>query len=147
MRKIPTNLPQEIEIKIELLRQVNSQEECLQKAYELLIKKYHGNRLKTLTHFFELFSRSLEELWARDGFMHCTNLNWLLRTLLVRSGHFTEHDITAHWTLLWYVSPHQYLRVTMKDGRRVNVDTWAHTYGIPFGDYAHGFHAYGNSSS
>lgn len=146
MRKIPTNLPQEMETIVELLRRTNSQEECLQKVYELLTKKYHGNRIKTLLHLFELFSRSLEELWSRNGFMHCTNLNWLLRTLLVKSGHFSAQDIRTHWTLLWYVSPHQYIQVKLNSGEQVNIDVWAETYGIPFGDYAHGFHAYGKSA-
>lgn len=63
--------------------------------------------------------------------------------LLMKSGHFTDDDIETRWTLLWFVSPHQYLRVRLDNEQWANVDVWANVYGIPFGDYAHGFHAYG----
>ncbi len=146
MRTIPDTPPQDMLPVIESLRGAASQDECLRQAYDILTKKYEGNRLKTITRFFELFPRSMDEVWKKTGFQHCTNLNWLLRTLLVKSGHFEDADIETRWTLLWCVSPHQFVQVRMKDGQRVFVDVWAAAYGIPFGDRAHGLHAYRGSS-
>ncbi len=66
-------------------------------------------------------------------------MNWLLKILLVGSGWFSEDDIRERWTLIWGISPHQYLTVRLKEGRVLHVDVWGRTYGVPFGDYAHGF--------
>jgi len=71
--------------------------------------------------------------------MHCTNINRILKSLLIGSGLFREEDIRIKWTLIWYVSPHQHVQVRIGD-RWINVDIWAHAYGIEFGDYTHGFH-------
>lgn len=144
MKYIPETLPQDMQSIAGALHELHSQDECLRKAYDILTKKYYGNRIKTLLRFFDLFPRSLNKLWSKNGFLHCTNFNWLLRILLIKSGHFTEKDVTTCWTLLWFVSPHQFIRVTMENGQKINIDLWAAVYGIPFGDYAHGFHAYGN---
>jgi hypothetical protein len=125
---------------IETLRRAGSQEECLRMAYDILTAKYYGDRLKTVLRFPELFPSSPEALWQRSGFLHCTNFNRLLKILLVQSSHFAATDIRFRWTLIWYVSPHQYVRVRMNDGHIIPIDAWANRYGIQFGDYTHGFH-------
>lgn len=33
------------------------------------------------------------------------------RTLLIESEHFTKEDIQIKWSLIWYISPHQYIKV------------------------------------
>jgi hypothetical protein len=123
------------------LKKAKTKEECLRKAYDALVKKYHGNRIKTYLRLWELFL-PLRVLWRRQGFLHCTNFNRFLRSLLLQSGHFTADDVRYRWTLLWYISPHQYLRIRITPKRWISVDAWAHVYGIQLGDYAHGFHAY-----
>lgn len=127
---------------VEKLRRTSTKEECLQKAYDVLTAKYHGNRLKTYTRLWELFPQSLGTIWKRKGFLHCTNFNRLLRFLLLQSGHFSDEHIRTCWTLIWYLSPHQYLQVNVGSHRWIAVDVWAHAYGLRLGDYAHGFHAY-----
>ncbi len=77
-------------------------------------------------------------LWNESGFMHCTNINYVLRTLLIKSGHFADDDIQIKWTIVWYISPHQYLRIKTGD-KYVNVDVWGYVYGIKYGEYAYGF--------
>lgn len=124
---------------ITTVRRTHSKEECLRTAYEMLTHKYHGGRLKTLTRCWELLPRSIDRLWAKSGFLHCTNLNRLLRYVLIESGHFQKRDIKARWTLLWYVSPHQFLHVHVGEGRWIAIDCRAKHYGVPYGEYAHGF--------
>lgn len=126
---------------IEQLKKTDNQEECMQQAYEILAKKYHGERFKTISRFWLLFERNIDRLWSRSGFLHCTSLNLLLRKLLLESGKFSPDDVRFRWTLLWGVSPHQYVKIRVNE-QWVNVDLWAAFLGIGLGDYAHGFHLY-----
>jgi len=75
------------------LRKTSSQAECVYRAYKVLASKYHGNRIRTFLNFFEVFPRSMETAWDRGGFLHCTNVNWLLKTLLMHTGRFTGQDV------------------------------------------------------
>lgn len=121
------------------LRRQGSAVAALQRAYEILDNRYWGQRWATLTRFPELFFTSETRLWPATGFMHCTNINRLLRSLLLASGYFREDDIRSRWTLIWFISPHQYLRVRA-EGRWIDIDVWARVFGIRFGDHAWGFH-------
>jgi hypothetical protein len=125
----------------ERLSRLPTQEACLEIAYAELTKKYRGYRLRTYLRFWELLERDLEKLWAREGFLHCTHMNRLLLEVLVQSGHFKPEDLRTRWTLVWLLSPHQYLEVHLASGKRVSVDIWGKAYGISFGDYAHGFNS------
>lgn len=124
---------------IDELKNAKNQEECLRMAYNILIAKYHGDRIKTITKFFNIFESDINILWSKNGFLHCSNINYILKTLLIKSGFFKEEDIRTRWTLIWFVSPHQYAQVRINN-RWINIDIWAHVFGIELGDYAHGFH-------
>lgn len=124
---------------IMLLVQTEGRETCVRTAYDMLSLKYRGRRWATFSRLFELFGREPQEMWLKNGFLHCTNINKLLKSLLLASGHFAETDIKMRWTLIWYVSPHQYLQVRINDSW-LSIDIWARVFGIAFGDYAHGFH-------
>lgn len=136
---IPSKITPEMEIVIEDLKKSPDQMTCLKNAYTILTKKYHGGYLETYIHLFSAFEQDIDNLWAKEGFLHCTNINFILRTLLIKSEFFTEDDIRLQWTLIGYVSPHQYLEIRIED-TWIAVDVWANVYGIQFGDKAHGFH-------
>lgn len=119
--------------------QAANQDEAIRRAYEILTERYHGNRLKTYALFWRLFERDIRVLWNRTGFLHCTKLNTLLRYLLIESRQVKPEDISFAWTLTWFISPHQYVRVRKNDGSTLCLDVWAATYGTPFGGYARGF--------
>ena len=116
-----------------------TQKQVLFNAYALLSSRFHGERFYTISHFFELFKPDLKKLREKSGPLHCTNLNSLLIEDLLASGLFSKDDIERHWTLLWWISPHQYLKVKTEDGW-IKVDLWAKSFGIEFGDYAHDWH-------
>jgi len=113
--------------------------EQLKQTYNLLSAKYSGKLFYVITNFFELFTVSLAKLRSKTGAMHCTNINRILTADLLNSGLFTKNDIKTKWTLIWYFSPHQYLQVKTEEGW-IDVDIWAQSQGIAFGDHAHGFH-------
>lgn len=137
---LPQESPEKMHPALADLQRSKDQMDCLHKTYNLLTKKYRGYRVKTYTRIFDIFEKNLGILWNKTGFLHCTNINYIMRFLLIQSGFFKEKDIRTKWTLLWYISPHQYLQIRINT-TWVNIDVWAYTYGIRFGDYAHGFHS------
>ncbi|PIR05407.1 hypothetical protein COV56_03025 [Candidatus Kuenenbacteria bacterium CG11_big_fil_rev_8_21_14_0_20_37_9] len=136
---IPDVLPNEMQKIINEIKKSLNKEECLKSAYKLLVAKYRGYRVMTYLKFFDVFKHDIGAFWSKNGFLHCTNINYVMRTLLVKSGFFTEDDIRLRWTQIWYISPHQYLQVKIDD-KWINIDIWVHAYGIKFGDHSHGFH-------
>ncbi len=136
--KIPDMLPDEMQEVVDEIKNFSNKKDCLKKVYEILIVKYRGYRMKTYLKLFDIFERDINILWNKNGFLHCNNINYVMRTLLVKSNFFKEKDIRLKWTQVWYISPHQYIQVKIDD-KWVNVDIWSKIYGIEFGDYAHGF--------
>ncbi len=136
--KIPESLPQGIQAIVHRLKKSKSKEDCLRNAYDILSKKYTGCSI--FIRFFDLFVTDLDKLWQKDGGLHCTNLNYLLRVLLIKSGFFNEEDIKLKLTLIGYVSIHQYLKIRIKKNKFVNVDMWGASHGVKLGYYAYGFH-------
>lgn len=138
--QIPDKLPVEMEKIVAELKQTGSQEECLRRAYEIMVRRYRGFRFRTYLRIHEAFETDLEKMWKKTGFLHCHVINFLLRVLLVKSGWFQDADIKFKYSLVWYVSPHQYLQIKVGENKFINVDVWNYHYGKKFGDYARGFH-------
>lgn len=139
-KEIPEKLPEGMEEIVKKLKKSKNKEECLRKTYDLLTKKYRGDIIKTYSCLPRILVKDVNELWSKSGYLHCTHLNYLLRIFLVKSGFFKDEDIGLKWTLLGYISPHQYLEIRFSQNAFINIDVWANHYGIMFGDYAHGFH-------
>jgi len=139
-KPIPDKLPLEMEKIVEELKRFESKEECLKQAYGIMAGRYRGYRMRTYIRIHEAFCTDLEKLWRKTGFLHCHVMNYLLRVLLVKSGWFQDDEIELKYSLVWYISPHQYLRVKVGDNKFINVDVWNAFYGKKFGDFARGFH-------
>ena len=135
---IPDKLPESAQRTINELKKCKNKQECLKSAYNIVTKKYVGYRMKTYTHLHELFTMNFYDIWKRKGFLHCHYMNYVLQVLLIKSRHFSDKDIQQKWTLVWYVSPHQYLRINTGE-KIINVDLWGATNKVEFGDYAYGF--------
>jgi len=127
----------ELDEAIKKLKKAKNKKECLNMAYDIVSKKYHGERIKTYIRIWELSYFNIKKLWLRKGFLHCTNINKVMKYLLVKSGHFKNSEIKKKWTII-VISPHQYLQINL-DGQKVNVDVWGKKLGIKFGKYAHGY--------
>lgn len=120
------------------VRAASGREAALRSAYALITERFVGKRFRTYLLFWLAFETDANRLWQRQGFMHCTQQNYLLRVLLVQSGWFTEDDIRLAYSLVWYVSPHQYLLVRLKRGW-LALDPWNDSYSPGFGYFASGF--------
>lgn len=133
-----TSLPREMQ---SLVKQVAEQKDQLTAAhylYNALNQKYRGYRIFTFLRLDRFFITNLSTLWNKQGFLHCNHLNYLFRTILLASKQFLPDSVQAHWTQVWFFSPHQYLSLSLDDGRVVEVDLWGKAYGVPFGSHAHG---------
>jgi len=137
---VPAVLPKGLELEVSSIK-CRTREDTLRAAYAVLTKKYRGYRLRTVTRLLELFDVDVAALWAKNRFLHCTNLNYLLEIMLLHSGKFSEADIRFRWTTVNFLSPHQYMQIKLDDGQWVDADLWGAVYGIEFGSHAHGFHS------
>lgn len=138
--RMPMMTPVGMEEAVAYVREAKDREEALQRAFDVVTKRFRGARVRTYLELWRLRPQSAESLWKKTGFMHCTNQNFLLGTLLVASGYFRPEEIETKWTTLFLVFPHQYALVRLAPGKVVDVDPWAAAFGIRFGDHAHGFH-------
>lgn len=123
---------------VKIIAQQLDQEKALQVAFEIITKKYQSYRVLTFLRLDCLLRHDVNWLWEKRGFLHCHHMNYLLRLLLVKSGWFTNEVVQTCWTQIWLFSPHQYLKVSLDDGRTLEVDPWGRDYGILFGSHAHG---------
>lgn len=124
---------------IDTVKKAKTQHEAVKTAYRIITAKYQGYRFRTYLLFWKEWEKDPNKLWLRSGFLHCTQMNYLLRVLLIRSGWFTEDDISLGYSLVFYISIHQYLVVRLKDGDRMAIDPWNASYGATLGQYASGF--------
>jgi hypothetical protein len=138
--KLPTEIPLALTTTIKQLSDCQSQTACLNLAYDILSQRFYGRRAKTYSQFWKVWQNNVETVWEKEGFLHCTNINFLLRFLLVKSGWFKDEEIKLKWTSYLFISPHQYVTVEA-DKKIITVDIWAKFIGIQIGDYAHGFHS------
>jgi len=137
--KIPDKIPPAMQLVVEELKKSKSKEECLKKAFAVITSKYGGHKLKTYILIWRIFTADLEKIWRWNGFLHCIHFIYLMRVLLIKSGHFKDKDIKRKWTLVCYFSPHSYLDINLGN-RTIHADPWGRAYGIKLGDYTHGFH-------
>ena len=135
-KPLPKKLPADLETDILELKKLKTKELCLKRAYNVITKKYVGKRVQTYTRLHQLFIYDPKIIWKKKGFLHCTNQNYLIRILLVRSGKFSEKDIELKLTHIWG-SPHQYLRINLGN-KTMDIDCWAKTFGVPYGQHMYG---------
>lgn len=132
-RPIPDNSPKALKSVIKKVSKEKTKELALKTAYKELSKEYWGGNINTISRFLDFFHYRIKELVKKKGFLHCTNLDYLLRFILIKSGKFAEEDIflSIQWIGGWF--PHQYLTVKVSKNKTINVDLWGKRYGIKFG--------------
>jgi hypothetical protein len=126
---IPEIIPVDLEQKItELHQTAKNNTEFIELAYSYVTNKYTGSRLKTITQFWKAFGNVFDK---PAGFLPCTGQNYILRTILIKSGRFNETDIQVK-TVPLNLFIHQYLQVKVGDSSII-LDPWSHFLGIPLG--------------
>ncbi len=123
---------------IDTVKNCKTVEDAMQLALDILSKKYESKRFATYIFFFQLFEKDPNKLWQRTGFLHCTQQNFLFRILLIKSGWLKDDQIELRFSFVWYISPHQFLKVKLKE-KTIAIDPWNYDLGAKFGQYASGF--------
>lgn len=136
---LPEQISPTFEKIIEHLRTRSDKEEALKEAYKIVSTRFKSSRWKLIVRVSRAFMKNPDKMWAKK-FLYCYQDNYLLRLLLVKSGWFKDEDIKLKYSFVYYLIPHQYLKVKIKDNQYMNVDPWGRDYGIKLGDYLYGFH-------
>lgn len=131
-QSLPDVLPEALNATISRLNTIaTTDRDFLVRAYDYVTSTYTGSRLKTLTQCWRAFGNPYQK---SPGFLPCTVQNYILRTILVKSGRFSEHEIQIQ-TVPLNLFIHQYLNVYV-DGTWIAVDPWSHFLGIPLGKHS-----------
>lgn len=126
---LPAELPPELAETIRALdASATDDSDFLQKSYGYVTSRYRGSRVRTLMNFWVAFE---DPIGHAPGFLPCTGQNHILRTMLVKSGRFTEEDIEVRVVPL-NIFIHQYLRVRI-GGKWIILDPWSAFRGVPLG--------------
>lgn len=127
---IPKQLSPELQQAIDTLtKEAKSKRDVLEKAYNYIVSKYYGEHSQLLVQLDKAYGDILNK---PAGFLPCTGHSFLLRTMLVKSGKFTEDEIKVK-TFPYKLFIHQYIDVKI-DGQWIHVDPWAHFMGKRIGD-------------
>ncbi len=128
---LPKKIPKSLLNTIAKLKRKNKTPLSFAKAaYDLISTKYEGSHVMTFFRFDLLFTRDVNLLWSRKGYLPCHQQNLLFRIMLVKSGLFSDDDVRTRHTAI-YGMIHQSVQIKIKDW--VDVDLWARQCGIPFG--------------
>lgn len=133
--RVPKMVPRSLDAKIRGLKMKSkSPEKFVRASYDLLRKKYHGSHALTFLRPDIVFSRNLEKMWSRSGYLSCNQVNWILYIMLVRSGFFSEGDVRFRCTITPRLMIHQYAEVRL-GSKWIPVDVWASRYNRSFGEH------------
>jgi|AntRauTorcE11897_2_1112592.scaffolds.fasta_scaffold41805_2 hypothetical protein len=136
---LPKELNSTFSAIVEHLNSCDNKEEALKEAYCIVAARFKSSRLKLFIRVKRGFMKDPEKMWQKK-FLYCYQVNYLLRIFLVKSKWFKDEDFKLKFSLVYYIIPHQYLKVKVADNQYMNVDPWARDYGIKLGDYLYGFH-------
>ena len=120
---LPEELPDELNEAIMRIKEEsgNNKEKFIQKSYEYITKNFRVTG--PFVDFPSLFWHKPQHMLENRNRMHCTQLNYLLRLMLVNSGMFDDKDIKQRITTT-RLCIHQYLKVKL-NGKWIDADPWA----------------------
>jgi hypothetical protein len=131
--EMPNIIPEEMKNKIEELKFLSdTPQKFLELAYDFLGNKYRSERLNTIFKFSLLF-KDVDEIWKINGYIPCTQSNFLLNIFLVKSAFFSEKDIRRKYVFVNFII-HQYLVVRVEN-KWIAVDVGEKRSGMPIGKH------------
>ena len=130
---IPEEIPSSLKVKINELRtRAKTKQEFLELAFDYIGNKYHSERFNTFLKFNYLF-KDLDDIFSRQGFIPCTQSNFLMRIFLIKSGFFKNNEIRRRHVFVNFVL-HQYLQVKI-DNKWIDVDVGEKCRNLPIGKH------------
>lgn len=134
---LPEEISSDMENAIEeFKRKASTPKDFLELAYDYLGNKYHSQRLNVILKPAYLFKR-LNEVWQMNGYIPCTQSNFVLRIFLVKSGFFKDEEVRRKHIFVNFII-HQYLEVKLDD-KWTSVDVGEKHNGMPIGKHLNYF--------
>ncbi|MDO8469906.1 MAG: hypothetical protein Q7S84_02725 [bacterium] len=143
MRKVrvPERIPADMQATIDRISAAHpDQLGFMRAALDVLRERYIVTRRQQFMQPWILFRKDIAEIWEkqRGGNQACHVLNFTLKAMLVKSGRFTDGEVTGHMTF-YHWNLHQYLTVATDRGV-VYVDPWGYlARQTDVGEYGTGF--------
>ena len=83
-RPLKETLPADVKKKLVLLgKKHKNKEDVLKFVLALFLNRFHSEFGQSFTRFYTLCDSSFAKLWKKGGFLHCHQLNLVLRHLLM----------------------------------------------------------------
>ncbi len=138
-KPIPKKLPEELNNIVKKVSSKKTKEGAIKTAYEEITKKYKSGNVKSLNRMLSIFNYNIDYLANKANYINCTNMNYILRIILIKSGKLKDKDIKLRikWVNLYF--PHQYLEIKINKKKHIYLDPWAKRYGIKYGNYLKSF--------
>lgn len=135
---LPKEIPAEMEKIIKELEQKSPDARTyLENVYNFVQSRWRAERLKTILKFPLIFRTDIGEIWNSPGYAHCTTINFIFYTLLVKSKFFKEEDIKFK-EIFFNMVPHQYLKIKV-GGEWIDADPSVTYLKLPLGKRARFF--------
>lgn len=134
-KKLPENLKKDLK---RIGASYNKKEDLLKAVvnYMVVEKGLYGKPRQVFRRFSYLFESKFDKLWNGDGFLHCHQHNFVLRSLLLETGKFSEEDIVPIITNCIF-NIHQYTEINISDDENskkiIKIDTFAFSSGYKYG--------------
>ncbi|PIR88304.1 MAG: hypothetical protein COU09_02975 [Candidatus Harrisonbacteria bacterium CG10_big_fil_rev_8_21_14_0_10_44_23] len=117
----PKKMPNPWEKHLVFLKgQSKSSKEFLINAFNLITAQYKGGRRQNFLRIWRAFGSAFNK---KSGYLTCNMQNYLLHSLLIKSGYFKEKDIRHKYRLLRPFI-HQWLEINL-GGKWIIADPWA----------------------
>lgn len=133
-RKIPEKIPREfMKVIIDLKKISKSKEDFAKKSYNYFSNRFHSEPGRVWADFPFLFIKRIDKLWGKK-LLHCHQLNYMYRIVLIKSRMFKEEDIKIRHGIC-FLNIHQFLiiNVSKSEEKWRNVDLFARAIGYKFG--------------
>lgn len=139
--RVPERIPDDMQAVIDRISAAHpDQLAFITAALNTLRERYIVTRRQQFTHPWILFRKDIAAIWEKQlgDNQACHVLNFVMKAMLVKSGRFTDQQVTGHITF-YHMNLHQYLTVATDSGL-VYVDPWGYlARKTDIGEYGTGF--------
>ncbi len=131
---LPEKLPRDLQQIIQDLKKKHPTKEAfLKAAYGVVTTRFTGTMTGQFRHPRITLSKDINKIWNTPGIQPCTTQNFVLRTMLIKSGLFKKSEIRNFHAIV-RANIHQIIGIKINN-KWVYTDPWAKYYNTPLGEY------------
>lgn len=138
--RIPARIPEDLrKTAMQLSEEHPDDLAFLRAVLDEVKSRYRVSWMQHYRYPRNIFRKDIEKIWndERGGQQLCHVFSFIIKTMLVASGRFTDEEVTGHATI-HHLNIHHYLSVATGRGT-VYIDGWGYVGGkLELGEYAFG---------